>query len=287
VNILVTGAKGMLGRELCAVLEEKHNVTAADIDEFDITDLSATMAFMKRAKPKIVIHAAAMTQVDDCENQPDKAMDINAIGTGTVASCATERKAAMVYFSTDYVFDGTKTIPYTEDDQPNPLNVYGKSKLAGEQSVRTVCPRSWILRTAWLYGESGHNFVKTILRLAQERRELRVVNDQTGSPTWARDLAATVAAMVGEPKYGTYHVTNSGECSWYEFATEIVRVAGLDCEVVPIPTSEYPLPAKRPAYSVLSSAAVESAYGIKMRHWRDALAAFMESQNNGGHNREN
>ena len=224
----------------------------------------------------MVIHAAAFTNVDGCESDPDTAYRANGLGTRNVAVAADEAGAAVAYVSTDYVFDGSQDDPYTEFDRPNPINVYGRSKLAGEIFVREFCRRYWIVRTSWLFGKHGKNFVQTFLRLARENDEIRVVNDQIGSPTYTRHLAAKIAEIVSSSRFGTYHVTNAGSCSWFQFAQEILRLRPARARVIPVASSEYATPAQRPKNSVLRNYVLQLEGMSLAERWEGALAAYLE-----------
>jgi len=229
-----------------------------------------------RLRPEMVIHCAAMTDVDGCERNPDLAFKINGVGTWTLACACASVDAAIAYVSTDYVFDGDKDKPYTEFDRPNPINVYGASKFAGEKAVKEVCKKYYIVRTSWLFAPHGKNFAISILKAAEARPELRVVADQVGSPTYAKDLAHFLASLVGSPLYGTYHFTNSGACSWYEFAKSILETAGrTEVKVAPIKSEEWPTPTKRPKYSVLRHYKMELLGRDGARPWQDAVAEFV------------
>ena len=276
MKIMVTGAAGQLGSEIVELLSKKKNCIcfALDKNELDITDLQHVKDAMGRIHPDVVVNAAAYTQVDKAESEMQAAFCLNARGAANLAAAANAAGAKMCQISTDYVFDGTKREQYFEYDNTNPLGVYGRSKLAGEQLVRQVCPHSFIVRTAWLYGHKGSNFVKTMLRLGQERQTINVVDDQIGSPTFANDLAAFVCRLIESEAYGIYHGTNSGQCSWYEFACAIFAEARLDVKVKPITTAEYPTPAKRPAYSVLGHEMLLANGFDELRDWREALKDY-------------
>lgn len=271
MRIFLTGATGQLGLALQQVLKD-HAVAAPPETEADITEPGIVDRIVA-ARPEVVIHAAAYTDVDGAESNVDRAYAVNAGGTRHVAEGAAKVGARLIAVSTDYVYDGRKTTAYREEDPVAPLSVYGASKLAGEREAMTVKSDAVILRTAWLYGD-GKNFVRTMLRLAQERPELRVVHDQIGSPTYAVDLARAVRALLDTRAAGVYHAVNSGACSWYEFAVAILRMNGLQTRVVPIPTSELARPARRPAHAVLDCAKL-TALGIGMRSWQDALADYL------------
>lgn len=232
-TVLITGAAGQLGSDLVKVVGEDYQTIPASSADFDVKKFEAAMEFIKNAKPDVIIHAAAFTDVDGCESQQDKAFTVNGLGTRNVALAAREVNAKLFYISTDYVFDGTKEGPYLEFDRPNPINVYGRSKLWGEEFVREQLHKFFIIRTAWLYGRNGKNFVKTMLKLAKEKEELQVVNDQRGTPTHTKDLARQIKELIPTELYGTYHCTSQGSCTWYEFALEIFKSASYATEVAP------------------------------------------------------
>ncbi len=306
MKVLVTGASGQLGSALCSVLADDSHVIPATRAEFDITDLAATRDFIRGTAPHVVIHPAAYTDVDGCEADKKKAFLVNAIGARNVAIAAHEMGAKLVFISTDYVFDGKKESPYLEYDPPNPLSVYGWSKLMGERMVMQQNPRSFILRISWLYGANGRNFVKTMLSLARTKEHLQVVNDQRGTPTFAGDVARQIRALIQTGSYGLYHCTSQGSCTWYEFALEIFRCAGYKAEpglsgaihlvpnpqglksdpqsarsitLTPVTTEQFPRPAKRPQNSVLENFMLKIQGLDIMPHWKDALRKFMVSSN--------
>lgn len=270
MRVLVTGARGMLGAELCAMLAPRHEVAAFDLAEADLTRPEAVAAIAAR-RPEAVVHCAAMANVDGCERDPDAAYAANGLGTRHVALACQRLDVPLLYVSTDFVFDGAKREPYYEWDAPNPLGHYGRSKLAGEQAVRELLSRFFIVRTSWLFGQHGKNFVSGILAKARADGTVRVVNDQTGSPTYARDLSAAMIRLIESPYYGAYHLTNAGSCTWHAFAAEAVRIAGVRADVVPITSAEYPTPTRRPAYSVLRNFCWERTFGATLRPWQDAL----------------
>jgi len=273
--ILVTGAKGQLGQELQRVLTGE-DVIAADRPDYELTDpkLGDKIA---STRPNLVIHTAGYTDVDGCERDPEIAFAVNAQGTRRVAEGAAKANARLIYLSTDYVFDGKKTEPYTERDPVNPLNVYGRSKLAGEEEAVEGCRRTLVLRTSWLYGVDGKNFVKTILRLAVTQPEVRVVEDQCGSPTYARHLAQVIAGLIRSDVTGVIHAGGEGECSRYEFAKATLQEAGLGCRVVPISTAESGRLALRPPYSALSTAFLHQ-HGLSLPPWREGVRQFLADQ---------
>ena len=273
MRILITGAQGQLGTALQRTLAGE-DLILRDLPEFDLTN-PACEDQVRRANPDIIVHVGAYTNVDQAERYPERAHAVNAQGTRRVAQAAKAVKARLIYVSTDYVFDGTKTSPYHEQDQPHPLNCYGRSKYEGEQAVLTLCPDSLVVRTAWLFGHEGHNFVKTIMRLAAEQPLLKVVDDQRGCPTYAEDLACALQQLARSDLQGLCHVTNCGDCSWYEFAQAIVGQMGAQVTIQPISTAEAGRPAKRPAYSVLSQDRFAIHYP-PLPDWRDALSRFMK-----------
>jgi len=273
VRILVTGHDGLLGSSLVPRLREHHAVAGIGVGDGEITDAAFVTAVIREHRPERIVHLAAMTAVDRCETHPQEAYRVNEEGTRVVAAAAGDVPVIMP--STDYVFDGALGEPYAEDAPPNPLNVYGKSKLAAERAL-TGAPHWAVVRTAWLFGPGGPNFVDTILRLLEDRDTLSVVDDQTGSPTYTEDLAAGLAALVeGEPR-GIYHVVNTGRASWCELAREAAERAGADPErVLPATTAEIARPAPRPPFSVLRGERAARETGVVLRSWRDALAEYL------------
>lgn len=276
MSIIITGGNGQLGTELRHLLEEKGlSYHAADVKEMDITDKQAVDAYFDKYQPTIVFHCAAFTAVDKAEDE-GKELDekINVLGTENVARAAERFGAVMFYVSTDYVFDGQKkNEEYQVDDPTNPLNEYGRTKLAGEKLVQTICSKYYIVRTSWVFGNYGHNFVYTMQRLAKDHDTLTVVNDQFGRPTWTRTLAEFLVFLMQEkPVYGVYHLSNDRSCSWYEFAKEILK--DTDVEVVPVDSSAYPQKATRPQYSVMSLEKTK-ALGFVIPTWQEALAQMM------------
>ncbi len=289
MRILVTGANGMLGIDLCNVLSEAgHTVTRTDISlrpglqappwlQLDITDAAAVLRAVEECRAEAVIHPAAFTNVDGCEKDPDTAFKINALGTWCVAAACSKLEIPITYVSTDFVFDGTKTTPYTEFDAVNPINHYGASKLAGERLVEKLCHRHFIVRTQWLNGAHGRSFASIMLDLAKTRTEWEVVGDQIGSPTFTLDLARTIASLQTSTLYGTYHVANRGECSWHTFARTILDMSGIKgITLHPIPASQWPSPTRRPAYSTLRRYNLELQGRDDLRTWQDALEEFLK-----------
>jgi dTDP-4-dehydrorhamnose reductase len=276
MNILITGVKGQLGHELYDMLDGKETVTGIDIEDVDITDAQKVHEYINDFQPDVVIHPAAYTNVDACESNVDLAYKVNAVGTQNIASACLNTGAKMVYVSTDFVFDGQKEEPYIEFDTPKPLSIYGKSKLAGEMLAGRILNRLFIVRTAWLYGLNGNNFVKSILSQAKEKDTLTVVNDQWGTPTYTKDLAEVICRLIYTDGYGIYHATNNGQCTWYDFAKKILEYAGMEhVNVLPITTDELDRPAKRPRYSVLRNFMLELTIGDTMRPWEDALKEYI------------
>lgn len=267
----MTGAAGMLGHDLVALLAPGHEVTAVDLD-VDVTDPAAVRACVRDVRPEAVFHLAAWTDVDGAEAREAEAHAVNALGAGNVAAAAAEVAAAVVYPSTDYVFDGRKGAPYAEDDPPSPLGAYGRTKLAGERVAAAAHPGGVrVARTAWLYGRAGRNFVDTMLRLGAERDEVAVVDDQVGSPTWTRDLAPALVALLDLPP-GVYHTAGAGSVTWAGFAEAVFAEAGLDCRVRRITTAELGRPAPRPAMSALASTRPGAP---RLRGWRRALREYI------------
>lgn len=281
MTILVTGVKGQLGYDIVKSLNENaiqcHGI---DIDDLDLTDENAVNGYMDSFRPDIVIHCAAYTAVDNAEDNKESAYNVNTNATRYIAKACRNLDATMMYFSTDYVFDGQGTRPFETDDECDPINHYGYTKWLGEQAVRETLRKFFILRISWVYGINGSNFVKTMLRLSESRNELTVVSDQIGSPTYTPDVALLVTRMILSQNYGIYHVTNEGFCSWYEFAKEIFRLAGKDIRVIPTDTAGYPSRAKRPANSRLSKISLDKAGFERLPHWQDALARYINELNN-------
>lgn len=274
-KVLITGGAGQLGSDVRSEFSEKAAAISVDIPDFDITNLEAVVRYLRHVGPSAVIHCAAYADVDGSESDHDRAYSVNSIGTRNVAIAARKVGARLIYISTDYVFEGTKPDPYTEFDEPNPRTVYGKSKLMGERYVQQQLHEYFIVRIAWLYGRTGRNFVKTILRLAREGKPLRVVDDQYGTPTWTVDVARQLQHLLETEAYGTYHATAQGSCSWYEFARAVLEEAGIDAPVAPIATEEYPRPAPRPKNSVLDNFLLRIQELDRMPPWRESLAQFM------------
>ena len=266
----------MLGHALMAQLRPHHELVGATRKDADLCNPQEVKDLLKAQHPAVVIHAAAYTDVDGCETDPQRAWQNNAQATLHVAQACKDVAATMVFISTDYVFDGSKDAPYLEEDVTNPINVYGQTKLRGEQYVQETLDRYLILRTSWVYGPHGKNFVDTIRRLAIERNELRVVNDQRGSPTLTVHLAATISFLVEKGQLGLFHATGSGECTWFEFSRAIIELCAPGrVKVLPIPSSEFARPAKRPANSILDNSRLARAGFHRLPPWRDALAEYL------------
>jgi dTDP-4-dehydrorhamnose reductase len=283
VRVLVTGAQGMLASALLPLLRPQHEVWGVDIKEFDIGDEVAVYRAFRDFRPEFVYHLAALTDVDGCEANPRLAERVNADGTRNVARACAEIGAAVLYVSTDYVFDGRGSRPYTEDDCPNPISVYGLTKLRGEQYVQANAARHVIARSSWLYGPNGKNFVATILKLAKERGELSVVSDQRGSPTYTRHLANKLVELMASRGFGVFHVTGSGGCSWFEFAEAIVRSGGYpQVRVHPITTQASGRLARRPAYSILQNRRLELSHLTSLPGWTEGLTQYLAEGRGGG-----
>jgi dTDP-4-dehydrorhamnose reductase len=280
MKTLVTGANGQLGKELGRVMAS-YEIIGTDIAELDITNRENTERFINDIRPDIIINCAAMTNVDACETAQDAAFRINALGARNLAMAASQAGAALAHISTDYVFPGDGGTPLCEWDTPNPKTVYGKSKLLGEKYVSEFCEKHYILRTSWLYGSDGHNFVKTIVRAAKENPSLKVVNDQRGCPTYTADLARHLLKIAASGEYGLYHCAGNGDCTWYDFAKKITELSGASCNILPCTTAEYPRPAPRPAYSVLDNMMLRCTSGDEMRQWEEALADFFTDYGGG------
>ena len=291
MRILVTGAKGMLASQIIKDLERGYTelgklpkemmnaqVITCDVNELDITDNNACRAYFIDKMPDICINCAAFTNVDGCEENKMAAFKVNAMGARNLARACELVGAKLVHISTDYVFSGEGNTPFCEYDVPNPQSVYGKTKLMGERFVEQFCSKYFIVRTAWLYGYEGNNFVKTMVKLGTEKGALKVVDDQKGNPTNAADLSHHILTIAPTCEYGIYHCTGEGECTWYEFAKEIIKLAGVNATVSPCTTEEFPRPAKRPAYSSLENMMLEATFGNNMRDWKEALKAYFDNQ---------
>lgn len=277
MRILVTGVKGQLGYDVVNELAKRgHTPIGVDVEEMDITDASAVETEMRKEPLDAVIHCAAYTAVDAAEDNRELCMRVNAEGTRNIARACRELDIKMVYISTDYVFDGEGERPWEPDDPRNPLNVYGESKYQGELAVEEYLDKYFIVRIAWVFGVNGKNFIKTMLRLSENQKEINVVNDQTGSPTYTYDLAVLLADMVETEKYGRYHATNEGLCTWYEFAKEIFKQAGVDVKLNPVSSEEFPAKAKRPHNSRMDKSKLTENGFCLLPSWQDALKRYIE-----------
>lgn len=276
MKTLVFGAKGQLGRDIIRVFGQDGECVGVDLPEVDIAEPDAAAALAREVQPDLVINAAAYTDVEGAEDDPDGAWRVNVDGARRVAEAALAVKAPVVYISTDFVFDGRKTVPYEPGDPPNPLSVYAESKAAGEQATMEANPRHFIVRTAWLFGPGGNNFAEKMLSLAETRTELRVVNDEIGNPTHTWDLAEALQALAATDRYGICHAVNAGSCSRFEFAQAIFRNAGLEVKVHPCSADEYPTKAARPRYSVLNAGLLEEITAYRFRSWEEALRHYLQ-----------
>jgi dTDP-4-dehydrorhamnose reductase len=277
MKILIVGCHGMLGSELMTASAPVHDIIGVSHADMDITQLESCLTRIGDFRPDAVINAAAFTRVDYCETHEEETFLVNTYGVGNLARAAAAVGSLLVHYSTDYIFDGLKPEAYVEQDTPNPKSVYGKSKLLGETLIHRYCPDHMILRTSWLFGPNGANFIRTAVDAARKGASLRVVSDQKGSPTYAKDVAAQTLKMIAAGCRSTYHVTNSGSCSWYELASKAVEWAGIKgASIAPIRSSEYSRPAPRPANSLLSNARMEQEGLPRMRPWQEAARAYVE-----------
>ena len=281
MKILITGAKGQLGKKIAEILGSKHDLILTDYDNMDITDINIVKDFIEKQKPDFIIHGAAYTSVDKAEENIELCRKINSLGTKNIATIAKKYKIKLLYISTDFVFDGKKNIPYLETDEPNPISIYGLTKYEGEEFIKKIFDEYYIIRTSWLFGELpkgnlGTNFIETMLKIAKEKGNLNVVNDQIGSPTYTKDLVEIILEIINkQPKYGIYHFSGIGACSWYDFAKEIFFLTNTKINLKPVTTDKYPQRAKRPAYSYLDKKKIESALDIKIRPWQKMLAEYL------------
>ena len=281
MKVFVTGSKGMLGTDLVNQLKiENHDINAVDIDNLDICDLNQVIESISDYKPDVIINCAAYTNVDRCETDIDNAYRVNSIGPKNLAIVSNQLDIPLLHISTDYVFDGETNKPYIEGDVTNPQSVYGKSKLFGEENVKNFTNKYFIVRTQWLYGKNGKNFVKTMLSLAENNSSLTVVNDQFGSPTYTKDLCEVICEIIKTKAFGIYHVTNSGICSWFEFTKCIMELAGtgtgVNIQVNPCKTEEFPRPAKRPKFSPLDNFNLKLCGFKQLRHFSEALKDYLK-----------
>ncbi len=280
-NILVTGANGQLGSEIKELSNSYHDsFTFTNRESLDISDKEAIMIAVKENDIDTIINCAAYTAVDKAETDEDNAEMINAKGTRNLAQIAKEKELKLIHISTDYVFDGKHYKPYNENDETNPNGVYGKTKLLGEKAIQEISPKNSIMiRTSWVYSSYGNNFVKTMLNLGKTKEKLTVINDQVGTPTYARDLAKAILDIVPQlnnERPEIYHYSNEGVLSWYDFAKEIMRMAKLDCKIEPIATKDYPTPATRPHFSLLNKAKIKADFGVDVPFWKDSLDACLK-----------
>ena len=276
MKVLVAGGKGLLGSNIAPVLKERFDLTICDIDTWDIADPAAGKAHIEKYRPDALMNLAAITDVDGCEDvKKELAERVNGYAPGVLARICREEGVRFLHFSTDYVFDGKKTLPYKEDDETNPLSVYGATKLKGEQEALRNDPNCLIVRGQWLYGEGGENFITKVVRIARKTGSLNVVNDQHGSPTYTRDLAEPLAALIEKGKPGIYHLANSGHCTWFDFASEIFSLLDLNVTLTPVSSAEFPMKATRPAYSVFDMWKFQKTTGLKVRPWQEALKAYL------------
>jgi len=277
VRILVLGHKGMLGSDVLLELKESHEVTGLDKEDIDITSASACEDAVNRYLPEVIINAAAYTDVDGCEAHPEECMAINSLGVKNIAEACRQKNIVIVHFSTDYVFDGTSDEPYREDHVCSPINIYGVSKLAGERHLFSLSANYLLIRTAWLFGKNGKNFVQAIFNKARTSNKLEVVDDQFGSPTYTKDLAAALKVLLERNIKGVFHITNRGACSWFQFAKRILQEIALDgVQVCPIKSEQLQRPAKRPLYSVLSNRKFVETTGKTMQPWQLALRDYLK-----------
>jgi dTDP-4-dehydrorhamnose reductase len=292
LNILVTGSNGQLGSELRAIAGNYpyFSFIFTDLEELDVTDSEQVEHFIEANEPDVIINCAAYTAVDKAEDEPVKAMWLNRDAVSNLAGAADKYDCFLVHISTDFVFDGENTRPYREDDIPCPMSVYGLSKLDGEEAMMACLQKGIIIRTSWLYSSFGNNFVKTILNKGMETGHLDVVDDQQGSPTYARDLARTILEILpsamSSNQVELFHFSNEGSCSWFEFAKEIISLANINCQVNPTKTGHYPAKAKRPAYSVLDTSLIKARFGIEIRDWQESLKDCLEAWRQGGRDDE-
>ena len=276
MKILITGSNGMLGHDLIEALKDNHELVLTTSRTLDITDKEQVFDFISQNKPDIVINSAAYTDVDGCEENQDLAYSVNGEGVKNLAFACREADSALLHISTDYIFNGENTRPWVEDDEIGPISVYGKSKLKGEQAILEILDKFFIVRTAWLYGVNGRNFPKTMLELAENHSQITVVYDEVGTPTYTPDLAKAISQLIETEHYGIYHITNSGSCSWCEFARYIFEVVGKDVEVIPVTAAEFARPAPRPHYSVLENRNwIEKGFE-PLRSYKEAIKEYIE-----------
>ena len=282
MKIFITGSKGQLGSELLETLlaTNEHIIVGHDRDTLDITSYDQLIEVVSQEKPDVIINTAAYTNVDGCESDYSGAYAVNVIGAMNVARAAHAVNAKVLHISTDFVFDGAGTKPYFEYDATNPLSVYGKTKLAGEWAIRNECKNHFIVRTSWLYGKNGNNFVKTMIKLGKTNKELSVVTDQVGCPTYVTDLVEAIRMMIDSDHYGTYHFSNYGSCSWNTFAKKIFEYMDMNILVKDTTSKEFVRPAQRPNYSVMDTLMISKSFGVTIRPWEESLETFINSQRN-------
>ena len=277
MKVLVTGSSGMLASDLVPLLTKRgYEVFAPPEDMLDITHPGTVKSVTDSVEPEMVINCAAYTGVDDAEKEEHRALMVNSFGVQNLCLVCQERDIPLVHFSTDYIFDGTKESPYTIHDEPNPLGSYGRSKLLGEKYVLWLLNKFYLIRTTWMFGTYGRNFIDTMLEIGQRQKKISVVNDQRGCPTWTRHLAEAVIDLIETGRYGVYHVTSSEPTTWFNFAQEIFRLAGLDVELVPVTSDQFPTPAKRPLNSVLDPFPIPQLLGREMPSWREGLKEHLK-----------
>ena len=279
MRVLVTGAAGMLARDLVPSLQKRgHKASAPPESDLDITDIAAIRRWASNSSPEVIINCAAYTKVDQAEREEPVATVINGLAVQNLCLVCQEADIPLVHFSTDYVFDGNKAGPYTIYDHPNPVNAYGRTKLLGEKYVLWLLNRFYLVRTSWLFGIHGPNFIETMLNLAQKQRQVSVVNDQRGCPTWTQHLSEAVVSLIESGRYGVYHATNSGPTTWFEYAREVFRLAGTGTEVLPITSDQFPTAATWPKNSVLDPFPLPEARGREMPSWQEALKQYLEQR---------
>lgn len=280
MKVLVTGAGGMLAEDLITCLSERgYEIVALPRNELDITDLGAIRAAVNNFEPELMINCAAYTKVDKAEKEKKRALTVNGFGVQNLCLLCQERDIPLAHFSTDYVFDGTKESPYTIYDEPNPISAYGRSKLLGEKYILWLLSKFYLIRTSWLFGLYGKNFIETMLELGQREKQISVVNDQRGCPTWTYHLAQAVVDLIETERYGIYHITNSEPTTWFEFAREIFLLSGRDIEVLPVTSDQFPRPARRPQNSVLDPFPLPEVLVREMPSWREALKEYLQRRN--------
>ncbi len=275
MKVLVTGSDGLIGTNILPDLSKQFEIIPATEEQWDILDRKLGEEIVRAHQPDVLINLAAITNVDGCEDAPELAYRVNTEGAGVLADLCGKYNVKLLHFSTDYVFDGTSTRPYTEEDAPNPLSVYGRSKLLGEKKVIESHPSSLIVRTEWIYGRGGENFITRVTKIAREKGRVEVVDDQAGAPTFAQDLVEPVRALITQGKSGIYHVTNGGACTWFQFTKEIFSILHLDVPCLPVSSTQIQRKAKRPAYSVFDCSKLKRETGLSLRPWQEALRHYL------------